>query len=124
MGTPGDQGSALGISRRCRSWDVAVRFVGNVGRPWCWASRQNARVADWIDEQRAHRRRTMFGRWRARLSSPESPRTIERTARTRAGAIARAARAIDRVLALRSAQARDRQRAFRPREGAERPPTV
>ncbi|MGE3818702.1 MAG: hypothetical protein AB7I30_04655 [Isosphaeraceae bacterium] len=63
---------------------------------------------DWLDAHRARRRRQTFGqrgwllswsrdadgRWRARLSGPEFPRTIERSASNRVKAIERAAQAL------------------------------
>jgi hypothetical protein len=85
-----------------------------------------ARLADWafgtLDERRARRLREELGRrrwlvswqrdpdgrWRARLSGPETPRTVERTARTRSRAIERAARAMGRILDFRSARAMER----------------
>jgi hypothetical protein len=81
-----------------------------------------ARAIDLLDERRARRRREAFGRrrwllswhrdpdgrWRARLSGPEAPRTVERTSGTRVGAIARAAQAMERLLAFRAARSSDR----------------
>jgi hypothetical protein len=69
-----------------------------------------------FDEGRARRLRRDFGRagrllswrreadgsWRARLSCPDLPRTIERAGRTRAEAIDRADRVRSRILALRA----------------------
>jgi hypothetical protein len=69
-----------------------------------------------LDEGRARRLRRDFGRrgrllswrresdgsWRARLSCPDLPRTIERAGRTRSEAIDRADRARARILALRT----------------------
>jgi hypothetical protein len=79
-----------------------------------------ARLLAWAgdghDERRAERRRAELGRqgwlvswlrepdggWRARLSGPHTVRTIERTARTRRGAIERAWRAGVGMLAFRA----------------------
>ena len=70
---------------------------------------------DRYDESRARRTRQDFGRlgrllswsrgpdgaWRARLSCPELPRTIERSGKTRGESIDRADRVLRRILALR-----------------------
>jgi hypothetical protein len=72
-------------------------------------------VLDRLDERLAVRKRRALGprgwlvswqrcpdgRWLARLSGPESVRTIERSGRTRASAISRSARALDRLSVLR-----------------------
>jgi hypothetical protein len=69
-----------------------------------------------LDEARARRLRRDFGRrgrllswrreadgsWRARLSCPDLPRTVERAGRTRSEAIDRADRVRSRILALRA----------------------
>jgi len=70
---------------------------------------------DRLDERRARGRREAFGRrarllswapgpdglWTARLSAPGVRTTIERSARTRCGAIDRAARVLDRIVEVR-----------------------
>lgn len=71
---------------------------------------------DRLDERLARARREAFGRrawllswhrepdgsWRARLSGPDLERTVERTARTRACAVRRTARAAVRIRAYRA----------------------
>jgi hypothetical protein len=73
------------------------------------------RVLDRLDERVAVRTRRALGprgwlvswqrcpdgRWLARLSGPESVRTIERSGRTRVSAVSRSARAFNRLSALR-----------------------
>ena len=75
-----------------------------------------AGAIDRLDERLARARREAFGRrnwllswhrapdgsWRARLSGPDSDRTIERSARTRACAILLSARAMSRIRAFRA----------------------
>ncbi len=74
-----------------------------------------ARLIDRADERLARRRRESFGRrhwllswqresdgrWKARLSGPETVHTVERTATTRSRAIDRSARALTRLGTIR-----------------------
>ena len=96
----------------------APAAAGGLGRGLvaAWAPlRAVARLRDRLDESSALRARLAHGRlgrllswrrgpdglWVARLSGPEAPRTVERSAATRRGAIARAGRALDRYGELR-----------------------
>ena len=108
-----------------KGWEVAVsdafvearwsRIVGrlNATRNWPWPFALALRVIDRRDAELACRQRDQLGkndcllswkrdpdgRWRARLSSSDLSRTIERTAWTRTEAIQRSCEARQRILA-------------------------
>ncbi len=102
----------VGLLRRLvsASQDALAVFCEALGR-----SSRPALLLDRLDERLALARRAEFGRrlwllswhrrpdatWTARLSGPGFERTVERSARTRAFAISRAARASGRIREFR-----------------------
>jgi hypothetical protein len=119
VGVTDDRSAGAPVPVRQRPRVRSVRVLAAVLRALTGEFRMPLWLMDLADERRAPRSREAFGRrgwlltwqrdadgrWRARLSSPGVPRTVERTASSRRRAVARAALAMDRLLSFRAGRA-------------------